>query len=96
VTPQAVGVAAWGQPPIVLQCGIDVPDGPTSDPCFTVDGVDWIIDNPDGIDGRAGAQISGGFVTVREARDLAALLGSDSLPVDLTLVRQRPSSTQNS
>jgi SecD/SecF fusion protein len=53
-------------------------------------------DNPDGIDGRAGAQISGGFVTVREARDLAALLGSDSLPVDLTLVRQRPSSTQNS
>jgi hypothetical protein len=49
-TPQAVGVAVWGQPPIVLQCGVDVASGPTSDPCFTVDGVDWIIDNPDAED----------------------------------------------
>ena len=53
-------------------------------------------DNPDGIDGRAGAQISGGFATAREARVLAALLGGASLPVDLTLVRQRALPTQNS
>jgi hypothetical protein len=52
-TPQAVGVAAWGQPPIVLQCGIDVDDGPTSDPCLTVQGVDWIVDNPDAEDQAA-------------------------------------------
>jgi uncharacterized protein DUF3515 len=49
-TPQAVGVAAWGTPPIVLQCGIDVDDRPTSDPCVSVDGVDWILDNPDAED----------------------------------------------
>ena len=57
--PQAVGVAAWGDPPIVLQCGIDVPQGPTSDPCFTVDGVDWIVDNPDATD-RAASYVTYG------------------------------------
>jgi hypothetical protein len=46
-TPQAIGVAAWGEPPIVLQCGVDVADGPTSDPCYAVDGVDWINENPE-------------------------------------------------
>jgi hypothetical protein len=56
---QVVGVAAWGEPPIVLQCGIDVPGGPTSDPCITVDGVDWIIDNPDD-DDQAAAFVSYG------------------------------------
>jgi hypothetical protein len=49
-TPQAGGVGAGGDPPIVLQCGVDVPDGPTSDPCFGVNGVDWIVDNPDATD----------------------------------------------
>jgi hypothetical protein len=44
---QAVGVAAWGDPPVVLQCGVDLPAGPTSDPCMTVNGVDWIVDNAD-------------------------------------------------
>jgi hypothetical protein len=52
-TPQAVGVAAWGDPPIVLQCGIDAPGGPTSDPCVTVNGVDWIIQDPDAEDRAA-------------------------------------------
>ena len=58
-TPQAVGVAAWGDPPIVLQCGVDVPDGPTSDPCITVDGVDWTIADPDAED-RAATYVSYG------------------------------------
>ena len=46
-TPQAAGVAVWGDPPIVLQCGVELAAGPTSDPCFTIDGVDWLLDNPD-------------------------------------------------
>lgn len=33
---------AWGDPTaVVLRCGMDAP-GPTTDPCITADGVDWI------------------------------------------------------
>jgi hypothetical protein len=49
-TPQAAGVAVWGDPPIVLRCGVDAPAGPTSNPCVTVDGVDWLLENPDTTD----------------------------------------------
>lgn len=39
--------AAWGDPAdpdgesVVLRCGVE-PLGPTTDPCFGVDGVDWV------------------------------------------------------
>jgi SecD/SecF fusion protein len=42
-------------------------------------------ENPDGIDGRQGAQISGGF-TVQSAQDLARLLKTGALPVRLELI----------
>ncbi len=45
--------------------------------------------NPNGIDGRTGAQISGGFSSIREARDLAAILRDDPLPIALDLVEER-------
>ena len=45
-TPQPVGMAAWGDPPIVLQCGVTLDEGPTSDPCLAIEGVDWLLDNP--------------------------------------------------
>ncbi|CAM5519683.1 DUF3515 family protein [Streptomyces fumanus] len=38
------GVVVWGDRDIVLRCGIPGP-GPTTDPCFAVDGVDWVIDS---------------------------------------------------
>ncbi|MGI9021405.1 MAG: protein translocase subunit SecD [Solirubrobacterales bacterium] len=44
-------------------------------------------ENPDGIDGRTGAQISG-LDTITEAQDLAKFLQIGALPVDLTLVSQ--------
>ena len=44
-------------------------------------------ENPDGIDGRNGAQISGSF-TVTEAQDLAEFLKIGALPVDLKLISQ--------
>ncbi len=47
------------------------------------------LQNPNGIDGRTGAQISGGFASRQEARDLAAILRLRPLPLSLTLVRQR-------
>ncbi len=47
-------------------------------------------ENPDGIDGRQGAQISGGFNSIGEAQDLATILQIGALPINLRLV----SSTQ--
>ena len=35
--------SAWGDPSrVVLRCGVDVP-GPTTDPCVTVNDVDWVL-----------------------------------------------------
>ena len=45
-------------------------------------------ENPDGIDGRTGAQISGGFKDVFEAQDLATTLRIGALPIDLKLISQ--------
>lgn len=40
---ELAGVALWGDSNIVLRCGVtDI--GPTADPCFAADGVDWVID----------------------------------------------------
>jgi SecD/SecF fusion protein len=44
--------------------------------------------NPDGIDGRTGAQISGGFTSPTEAQDLATVLQIGALPINLKLISQ--------
>lgn len=38
--------AAWGNPAIVARCGV-VPPGPTTDPCLTVNEVDWVVQELD-------------------------------------------------
>ncbi len=45
-------------------------------------------ENPDGIDGRQGAQISGGFKDINEAQDLATTLQIGALPISLKLISQ--------
>jgi SecD/SecF fusion protein len=45
-------------------------------------------ENPDGIDGRTGAQISGGFQDIGEAQDLATTLQIGALPINLKLISQ--------
>jgi SecD/SecF fusion protein len=45
-------------------------------------------ENPDGIDGRNGAEISGGFNSIQEAQDLATILQIGALPIDLKLISQ--------
>jgi SecD/SecF fusion protein len=45
-------------------------------------------ENPDGIDGRQGAQISGGFNSITEAQDLATFLQIGALPINLKLISQ--------
>ena len=44
-------------------------------------------ENPEGIDGRTGAEISGGFSTPQEARDIATLLHLATAPVLLRLAQ---------
>lgn len=44
-------------------------------------------ENPDGIDGRTGAQISGSF-SITEAQDLATILQIGALPINLELISQ--------
>jgi SecD/SecF fusion protein len=44
--------------------------------------------NPDGIDGRNGAQISGGFNSIQDAQDLATILQIGALPISLKLISQ--------
>jgi SecD/SecF fusion protein len=45
-------------------------------------------ENPDGIDGRTGAQISGGFSNISDAQDLATILQIGALPINLKLISQ--------
>lgn len=43
----AQATAAWGDPAsVLLRCGITIP-GPTSLPCYNINGVDWIEDESD-------------------------------------------------
>jgi len=44
VSPEDAAGAAWGDPAIVLTCGVGKPDGYVPEgPCTVVDGVDWYI-----------------------------------------------------
>jgi SecD/SecF fusion protein len=45
-------------------------------------------ENPDGIDGRTGAQISGGFTSISDAQELAETLQIGALPINLKLISQ--------
>jgi SecD/SecF fusion protein len=51
---------------------------------------------PHGIDGRTGAQITGGFANIGQAQRLVKILRIGALPIKLTLVRQRFSSAGSS
>jgi Protein of unknown function (DUF3515) len=40
------GALAWGDPQIVLRCGLPAL-GPTTSQCLEVNGVDWVVADPD-------------------------------------------------
>ena len=48
------------------------------------------VENPDGINGRVGAEISGGFNSKQQARELAVVLRSGATPLKLVYLRQIP------
>lgn len=78
----AQATAAWGEPAsILLTCGLEAP-GPTTMPCLSVNGVDWIMD-----DSQKPTYIFttfGRIPTVQVALDSDAVSGSTVL-ADLAL-----------
>jgi SecD/SecF fusion protein len=46
------------------------------------------VENPDGIDGRTGAQIAGGFNSISDAQELATTLQIGALPINLKLISE--------
>jgi hypothetical protein len=42
-SPASVRTAAWGDPPVVLRCGVPRPPGLTGSEVVVVDGVGWVL-----------------------------------------------------
>ena len=42
-SPASVRTAAWGDPPVVLRCGVPRPPGLTGSEVIVVDGVGWVL-----------------------------------------------------
>ena len=75
----AQATEGWGEPAaVVLRCGME-PPAPTTDPCVTVDGVDWIAPVEDtGGDGATANPQPAGAGTDGPAGDAAAGGGDSS------------------
>jgi hypothetical protein len=41
-TPASPALAAWGDPAIILRCGVESP-GASTEHCETVNGIDWLV-----------------------------------------------------
>ncbi len=57
VAPAAAPGAAWGDPPIVLQCGVPAPQLDPLAECLEADGVGWYVTTKDDEDPEADATI---------------------------------------
>lgn len=72
---QATG--AWGDPAaIVLHCGVEVPPPTAELPCYTVEGIDWLVDAKD-------APV---YVLTTYGRDPAVSIAMDSTVVSSATV----------
>ncbi|MFZ5871876.1 MAG: DUF3515 family protein [Actinomycetota bacterium] len=81
--------AAWGDPPVVLRCGVE-PPGPTTAACVDVEGVDWVLD-----DARATFTTYGRVPAVEVAFPPGDVTGSDAVLVELSaLVGRLPQSRE--
>ncbi len=48
VQPESAAVAAWGQPPVILRCGVEPPAADPGTAVLEVDGVGWVAVAGDG------------------------------------------------
>lgn len=67
-TPKDAEGGAWGDPPLTLTCGVDVPEtfGPAST-CEVVNGVDWFVSDQDRNDTGSDATLTTVSLTPRVA-----------------------------
>lgn len=83
--------AAWGNPvAVIVRCGLERP-GPSTLPCVTVDGVDWLIDESDrpryvftsyGLDPATEVIVDSEVVSGTQVlQDLGSAVASQSAPV---------------
>ncbi|MFF6907111.1 DUF3515 family protein [Streptomyces sp. NPDC012389] len=76
------GVALWGDSNIVLRCGV-TEIGPTADPCFAADGVDWVIDTARSSDNKK-VIITYGRTPATEVTVTHSLKAPDEVLVELS------------
>jgi hypothetical protein len=58
VSPAAAPGAAWGDPAIVLRCGVPAPDLPDTAECLEANGVGWYVVSSDESDPEADATVT--------------------------------------
>jgi len=87
----AQSTAAWGEPvAVIVRCGLPTPP-PTTLPCATVQGIDWLRDDADapsfifttyGLDPATEVIVDSEVVSGTEVlRDIARAVGSQSTPI---------------
>jgi hypothetical protein len=78
--PSSPALAAWGDPAIILRCGVPTP-GPTTEHCETVDGIDWVV-----------RQLSGGedFTTYGRTPAVQVLVPDHYAPEEFALTGLTP------
>ena len=83
VEPDHAWGAAWGDPPIVLTCGVAAPDGfRRTSSCTTVDGVDWFIPEKQ-LEASAPRELT--MTTVNRAQYVQVRMPADYWPPATTL-----------
>ena len=71
-TPRTARTAAWGDPAVILRCGVERPKGLTSTAQLnTVNGIDWLVET------RAGGHV---FTTVGRAAYIEVVVPAEHDP----------------
>jgi hypothetical protein len=84
VQPKGGWGAAWGDPPIVLTCGVPAPHGfGRASSCTTVNGVDWYIPEDELKAGGAPSDLT--MTTVNRAAGVQVRMPADYWPPATTL-----------
>ncbi|MFE0187284.1 DUF3515 family protein [Streptomyces sp. NPDC059008] len=80
-TTDVAGAAVWGDGAIILRCGLPTPK-PSTDPCVTADGVDWVLRSAKGTDTSKTIVTYGRSPAVEVTMD-ASVKAPDAVMIDL-------------
>lgn len=93
----AQATTAWGDPSaVILKCGVELPATPVSDPCVSVNGVDWIVKPADEAQAQSAQQTATGtWLAETFGRDPAIQVTFDADRVSSSTVLAELSSAVN-